>query len=1304
MTTPSLIKAVLSCLALSAVVSAQPAQSLRTTGAVRTPQPVALDGLLAEPAWATCEWQGQFTIAGNRGDNSRAHQPVSVQTRFKVLYDDYAIYVGVECDEPALGKLKARTPWRDGAVWQDDCVEIFFDPGNEGRYYHQVMVNSRGTIYDSYSADYGLVHSKLWNGAFRAAGKVDVEAGKWRVELEIPLGAIVLGETAGASWKWNVTRERHAGGTLELSTWSPMTGGFHKPRYFGTLAGLSVDFRPFRFRLGEPRVEISRAASGITTLTTTLPMRNETGTARRVLAEAWVLDTPSATVTTGVTDAADGAELELVFPPFTTRSSAAAANVVFALRDAGGKRILKAAVKNLSTEYKPLSVTLLRPCYRNSIYATESLDRIVFTVQLSAQVRQAATELRCELTDSRGGRVSSVRVPLSALNSPASLAADALSEGEYSLDVSAWSGDGAKQAESRTLVRKLPPPPGGNEVRIDENRNLLVNGEPFLAIGWYGSVPTDDPRADVVALQNVQTPTVVMPPDTSSIRKAFEQHGIYSIASVENGRLFFSFKLWQADKSELGKRIKQELHERSEPSAELMGLVRQLVECVRGEPGLLGYYIADEPEIHDVPSAYLENFYKLLCELDPYHPVFVTNDTIDGLVTHGYKCADVLDPDPYSSEWDYVPNFMKKINEVWRPGQTAWVTLWHSSGQAHFTGEYGTVPPYPYEVMRNQYFASVCYGATGFTPYTSPFFMPEIEHRYGLPHIWRELRLLEPAIVAADSATPIEGDPRLALWAREAAGRVYVIAVNHKAEAYRASLRWPRLRGTSELHVLSEGRSVAVRDSVIEDRFEAGAVHIYTDDARAPSLPTTSAIRRELDERAASAVKPGNLLHWTRGTKVRCSEGYYAPWFHQYFYYAINGITDDKGWHAYAWGGKPTWMELTLKRPADIGRVVLHTPNLKDYQLDLVAAGGTTHRVTVSGNRETVVTHRFQPAVPALKLRLTATAVDPDAALGGGAPMVQEIEAYADAGEGAVTPVEVILPEAANVRPLFGGDDGDAVLWREDFSDFQAAPKYYWKGEDTRWVVDSSTFRVRPLPDKRVAVASVSPKGYAQMSHIFPYDPACRFFQVKLDSVDSKPRQYRFTHVGVAHSSGKKGYRGAVNTCRPGIYTVDTHYIHDDFRLGTNERCFVTVGSAGSSTRPDGGADAGPEFTFDWLQLARTPVDGLVVTLADGSPLGDVLRAGDVLHFELHLLKPAQDAVVDVLVNHTYQPLPINGDPSVQLRRAEGTGRLWTAEVTLGLGTGRFRPKGYPAVFRASITGGAIDETYASASVAFEVE
>ena len=105
MTTPSLIKAVLSCLALSAVVSAQPAQSLRTTGAVRTPQPVALDGLLAEPAWATCEWQGQFTIAGNRGDNSRAHQPVSVQTRFKVLYDDYAIYVGVECDEPALGIL-----------------------------------------------------------------------------------------------------------------------------------------------------------------------------------------------------------------------------------------------------------------------------------------------------------------------------------------------------------------------------------------------------------------------------------------------------------------------------------------------------------------------------------------------------------------------------------------------------------------------------------------------------------------------------------------------------------------------------------------------------------------------------------------------------------------------------------------------------------------------------------------------------------------------------------------------------------------------------------------------------------------------------------------------------------------------------------------------------------------------------------------------------------------------------------------------------------------------------------------------
>jgi hypothetical protein len=136
----------------------------RTARAVRAGETITVDGVLDEAAWKRADWNSGFTRIEPALDQPQA----APQTRFKVVYTDAAAYVAVECDEPNVDTIKAKTPWRDGAVWSDDCVEVFFDPADNGRYYHQVMTNSRGTIYDSHSADFGLVHSKLCAGAWRS--------------------------------------------------------------------------------------------------------------------------------------------------------------------------------------------------------------------------------------------------------------------------------------------------------------------------------------------------------------------------------------------------------------------------------------------------------------------------------------------------------------------------------------------------------------------------------------------------------------------------------------------------------------------------------------------------------------------------------------------------------------------------------------------------------------------------------------------------------------------------------------------------------------------------------------------------------------------------------------------------------------------------------------------------------------------------------------------------------------------------------------------------------------------------------
>jgi hypothetical protein len=168
-------------------------------------------------------------------------------------------------------------------------------------------------------------------------------------------------------------------------------------------------------------------------------------------------------------------------------------------------------------------------------------------------------------------------------------------------------------------------------------------------------------------------------------------------------------------------------------------------------------------------------------------------------------------------------------------------------------------------------------------------------------------------------------------------------------------------------------------------------------------LPTTTAVEKEIAAQAAQCIKPGNLLHFSRGVRATASPGYFAPWFQQYYYYAINGITDDTGWYV-THGKLPQWLELTLPQTEKIARVVVYSPNLQDFDLHFFDPQAGTRRAEIRGNTSEVAVYNFDPPVPALKLRITALSTregaDPAAA------MVREIEAYSTQDKGVVIPVK----------------------------------------------------------------------------------------------------------------------------------------------------------------------------------------------------------------------------------------------------------------------------------------------------------
>ncbi|MBM4047786.1 MAG: hypothetical protein FJ279_22000 [Planctomycetes bacterium] len=114
-------------------------------------------------------------------------------------------------------------------------------------------------------------------------------------------------------------------------------------------------------------------------------MKNETGKTQEVAATASVFSSEQPPETTKPTSLPHGAEALFSFPALTVRSSIPKTDILFVVTDPSGKTAFKSVVKNLSTEYRPMSVRPLRPFYRNNIYASENLKQLVFAVELSQE-------------------------------------------------------------------------------------------------------------------------------------------------------------------------------------------------------------------------------------------------------------------------------------------------------------------------------------------------------------------------------------------------------------------------------------------------------------------------------------------------------------------------------------------------------------------------------------------------------------------------------------------------------------------------------------------------------------------------------------------------------------------------------------------------------------------------------------------------------------------------------------------------------------------------------------------------------
>ena len=940
--------------------------------ALKAATPPVLDGDLGDAVWQQGEWIGNFTLLGE------GRKPATAQTRFKVAFDQQNLYFGAELFEPQMGKLVAKEAKRDGHVHRDDVLEIMVVP-NSGRldYYH-FAVNPLGTQYDAELRQGGNVRTTEWDADWQA--RIAKGPQSWSVEVAIPFVELGLTGLSKGDWALNVARERQAG-TQELSSSTEGRGGFHQPNLYATLRLPGADLSRYMWTMRPPYETRLQMENGQLSYGGNIHLTNDSGKFRflRITPELQY-ENGGPTAGKAITQGFDaGQSRQMTFSvPVREQGNV---RLRFVIADRGRPAdILYLKQVPLALHYTPLAIAITQPSYRDCIYATQKLERVEFTVTAALSPQSlAGKKLMAVLlpaqTEGKPRPVAQATPAAAAAQVRLSLPAGSLPVGDYMLLATLMDKSGQVVHTAQKRLRKLPPPPGGDEWRFDGNNVLLRNGQPFLPFGWFSQgIETWDPKDGYTILQSYS-------------REYFKDEVVREWMDPIAARgAYVTFSPYSPAFMNRGEDMKRPLNDQ-----ERAALVAR-VNALKDHPALLAWYMADEPELVPVLPQRAQEIYETVRDADPYHPCIMLNDTIEGIYRYE-RGGDVLMPDPYpcflkgglaASPIEKTGKFMLAIADATGGSKPAWVTP-----QGFNYGDYGKAGnrgPNLAE-LRNQMYQSVVYGAKGFIWYTHGQCRNYPDLYLGMPFLSREIADLKAAVLANDvpqSVTVKAALPEhLHVSLRKVGNELTLFAVSTATEPQGATFT---IKGApATLYVGSEGRKVSLANGSFTDQCGVYASHVYTTREALAGREQVAATQAAIDGDNAARKKPGNLAFEEQGTRVVVSSG---ATYGNNPDRVLDGVTQGMGWLSKTPGKLGEWLQVIWPAEQSIGRVVAHTTSI--LEADVQVPAGETEWKTVGKLAGQPLTATFAP-VKTGTIRLVVTAHQPEKTQSS----LQEVEVYA---------------------------------------------------------------------------------------------------------------------------------------------------------------------------------------------------------------------------------------------------------------------------------------------------------------------
>jgi len=209
--------------------------SRKTAVAVRVLNAPRINGILDDTAWIKAPVTGDF----KQSLPLFGHEP-SFPTEVRILYDDYAIYVGALMHDPHPDSILMQLGNRDDDNLNADMFEVEFDTYNNQLDAYSFTVTSSGVQLDARKSD--ETYNGVWLSAVRKTEK------GWVAELMIPYSAIRFPRTETQCWGFQIIRTvRRYRETDQFSPEKPGAG--NNLVYWGNLTGISDVKPPVRLSL-----------------------------------------------------------------------------------------------------------------------------------------------------------------------------------------------------------------------------------------------------------------------------------------------------------------------------------------------------------------------------------------------------------------------------------------------------------------------------------------------------------------------------------------------------------------------------------------------------------------------------------------------------------------------------------------------------------------------------------------------------------------------------------------------------------------------------------------------------------------------------------------------------------------------------------------------------------------------------------------------------------------------------------------------------------------------------------------------